>query len=275
MSRLCGSRPVRSVRRHRRTSPFRMTYATWDPSRLCLCVADGSWPMGRAPGGRPPAATHDPNPRHGARISLPRIRRCACDKSSGAGTGAAAGHTRTPPPAQRRGRHTTEEHDDVGRFGRAASDASARDAPRARGRQRTPEPADHNPGWEPSGPSEVPPQHTHTRTSHHAAPATPARTRAAGVARDAAVRAPQLRHAPHQQISHRRGARFRGGQHRGVVPPGPKGWGVATPERNDATLARARRGREGGDSAQSGAGALVVLGLRSSPRTRTYEGGPE
>ena len=91
----------------------------------------------------------------------------------------------------------------------------------------------------------MPPQHTHTRTSHHAAPATPARTRAAGVARDAAVRAPQLRHAPHQQISHRRGARFRGGQHRGVVPPGPKGWGVATPERNDATLARARRGREG------------------------------
>ena len=165
-----------------------------------LCVADGSWPMGRAPGGRPPAATHDPNPRHGARISLPRIRRCACDKSSGAGTGAAAGHTRTPPPAQRRGRHTTGEHDDVGRFGRAASDASARDAPRARGRQRTPEPADHNPGWEPSGPSEVPPQHTHTRTSHHAAPATPARTRAAGVARDAAVRAPQLRHAPNQKL---------------------------------------------------------------------------
>ena len=27
--------------------------------------------MGRAPGRRPPAATHDPNPRHGARISLP------------------------------------------------------------------------------------------------------------------------------------------------------------------------------------------------------------
>ena len=39
--------------------------------------------------------------------------------------------------------------------------------------------------------------------------------------------------------------------------------------------ARVRRGSEGGDSAQSGAGALVTLGLRSSPRTRTYEGGPD
>ena len=32
---------------------------------------------------------------------------------------------------------------------------------------------------------------------------------------------------------------------------------------------------QAGNSAQSGAGALVVLGLRSSPRTRTCEGGPE
>ena len=195
-----GSRPVRSVRRHRRTSPFRMTHAAWDPSRLCLCVADGSWLPGHAPGGRPPAMAHDPNPRRGARISLPRIRRCACDKSSGAGTGTAAGHTHTSPPTRRRGRSTAEERDDVGRFGHAAGGASARDAPRAQDGQRTPEPADHNLGWEPPGPSEVPPQHTHTRTSHHAASAPPARTRAAGVARDAAVRAPQLRHAPNQKL---------------------------------------------------------------------------
>ena len=35
------------------------------------------------------------------------------------------------------------------------------------------------------------------------------------------------------------------------------GWGVAASERNDATLARARRGREGGDSREMG-GCIVI-----------------
>ena len=95
------------------------------------------------------------------------------------------------------------------------------------------------------------------------------------VARDAGVRAPQLRHTPNQKSVTDAVRDSAAGNTGASSPQDPKGWGVATSERNDATLARARRGREGGDSAQSGAGALVTLGLRSSPRTRTYEGGPE
>ena len=65
------------------------------------------------------------------------------------------------------------------------------------------------------------------------------------VARDAGVRAPQLRHTPNQKSVTDAVRDSAAGNTGASSPQDPKGWGVATSERNDATLARARRGRDG------------------------------
>ena len=65
------------------------------------------------------------------------------------------------------------------------------------------------------------------------------------VAGDAGVRAPQLRHTPNQKSVTDTVRDSAAGNTGASSPQDPKGWGVATSERNDATLARARRGREG------------------------------